>query len=234
MSKGKNNTPVTRAVRIDMSLDRTPLKPLNNKQGQYINAIKTSGVIICIGVLGSSKTYIPAVMAADMLTAGTIEKIVVARPAEGAGPSVGFFKGTKDEKLVGWCGPVTDTIIKRVGLTTFHAYLDNGKIELLALEQCKGRSWDDAFIIVDEAEDLDVAVAKSLVTRQGIRSTVVIAGDIAQQDIKEYSGLEYLLEANKYRTSPAIVINFDSWDYCVRGDDAKDWGMAFEELERRR
>jgi phosphate starvation-inducible PhoH-like protein len=233
MAKGKNNTPITKKVKTDMAVDRSPLKPMNPRQKQYINAINTSGVVICIGVLGSSKTYIPAVMAADQLLAGTIQHVVIARPAEGAGKSVGFFKGDKDEKLSGWCEPVTGTLRKRLGPTAYLAMLDSGKIELLALEQCKGRNFDYTFLIVDEAEDLDVAVAKSIVTRAGVGSTVVIAGDIAQQDIKTYSGLQYLLDANRYRRKPAPVIEFDLWEHCVRGEDAKDWGMAFETMDRR-
>lgn len=231
MTKGKNNTPVTRKHKADQA-DTSKLKPLNQRQKEYISAIKAESTVICIGVLGSAKTYIPSVLAADMLLAKTIDKVVVARPAEGAGQSLGFFKGTKNEKLEGWCVPITDTLRKRLGVVFYEYCLDAGKIELLALEQCKGRSWDDTFVLVDEAEDLDPSVAKSLVTRIGVRSKLVIAGDIAQQDIKQYSGLQYLLKVNQYRPNPCPVINFDSWEHCVRSDEAKEWGMAFEQEGR--
>lgn len=231
MAKGSNNTPKTHKHKTDQA-DTSKLKPLNQRQKEYISAIKASPTVLCIGVLGSAKTYIPSVIAADMLIAKEIDKIVVARPAEGAGQSVGFFKGTKDEKLAGWCVPITDTLRKRLGVVFYEYCVDVGKIELLALEQCKGRSWDDAFIIVDEAEDLDPAVAKSLVTRIGVRSKMVIAGDIAQQDIKQFSGLQHLLSANGYRKHPCPVINFDSWEHCVRSEEAKEWGIAFEEEGR--
>ena len=210
-----------------------PLEPLNKLQGTYILAIKSDPVIICTGVLGSSKTYIPTVIACDLLRDKKIQKIIVARPCEGKSKSAGFFKGSKNEKLEGWCTPVTDTMKKRLGLGNYEAYLANGRIELIALEQIKGRSFDDTFLIVDEAEDLEPAVAKSLVTRQGQNSTTVIAGDIAQKDIKNFSGLDVLLKV------PPICdglryshIDFDSWDYCVRSDEAKQWGMGFEAYER--
>lgn len=230
--KGKNNTPNTKAAKVMPVAPK--LKPMNGKQKEYISAIKANPTVICIGVLGSAKTFIPSCIAADMLRDKQVDGIVVARPAEGAGKSLGFFKGTKDEKLAGWCLPVTATLEQRLGVTFYQYCLDAGKIELLALDQCKGRNWDDRFVIVDEAEDLDPCVAKSLVTRLGVRSHLVIAGDIAQQDIKTYSGLQYLLEANTYKKNPCPVVNFDKWEYCVRSEEAKEWGMAIEQMTKRK
>jgi phosphate starvation-inducible PhoH-like protein len=230
--KGKNNMDKpTRKEKAGVPT-ASPLKPLNIRQKEYISAIKAYPTVLCIGVLGSAKTYIPSVMAATMLLAKQVQHIVVARPSEGAGPSVGFFKGTKDEKLSGWCVPVTDTLKKQLGVIFYEYCIENGIIELLALEQCKGRSWDDTFVIIDEAEDLAPDVARSLVTRQGIRSHVVVCGDIEQQDIKSYSGLQYLLEVNDYKRHPCPVINFDKWEYCVRGEESMEWGMAVAEHKR--
>ncbi len=121
---------------------------------------------------------------------------------------------------------------QELGATKYQYLLDTGLIELLALEQVKGRSWDDTFVIVDEAEDLDAAVAKSLVTRIGVRSKIIITGDIAQKDIKQTSGLERLLAVAEYSYVPIRVIDFDSWDYCVRSEEAKLWGMAWESWEQ--
>ena len=77
----------------------------------------------------------------------------------------------------------------------------------------------------------ELAVAKSLVGRQGVNSTTVITGDINQKDLKSYSGLELLLEVSKYGNIDLKVIDFDSWDYCVRSEESKAWGMAFEKYE---
>ena len=230
--KGKNNSDKpTRREKAGVPCT-APLKPMNVRQKEYISAIKANPTVLCIGVLGSAKTYIPSVLAADMLLAKQVEGIVVARPGEGAGASLGFFKGTKDEKLSGWCIPVTSTLQKKLGVVFYEYCLEAGIIELLALEQCKGRSWDDKFIIIDEAEDLDPDVARNLVTRQGVRSHMVICGDIEQQDIKSYSGLQFLLEVNQYKRSPCPVIDFDSWDFCVRGEEAKEWGQAIQQHKR--
>jgi len=230
--KGQNNSQTNRKYKLTDAVDTTPLEPLNERQAEYINAIENNSMVLCIGVLGSAKTFIPAKMAAVMLMKKKIDKIVVARPTEGRGKSVGFFKGTKDDKLGGWCSPVTDTLKRCLGLSFFEYCLKVEKIELLALEQVKGRSWDDTFLIIDEAEDLDPGVAKSLVTRMGIRSQMVITGDLAQQDLYQHSGLQHLIQVAEYMEVPPVIINFDSWEYCVRGDEAKAWGMAFEAFER--
>jgi phosphate starvation-inducible protein PhoH and related proteins len=234
MKKEPRNT-ANRKNRANEGRDTSELVPLNDLQKSYISAIKHNPFVICTGVWGSSKTYIPSVLAADMLMSkeNPIERIIVARPTEGKGKSVGFLKGGKDEKLEPWVAPVADTIKKRIGLGNYEMYLKNGKIELVALEHIKGRSWDNAFILVDEAEDLDPEVAKSLVGRQGINSKIVVTGDIAQQDLKRNSGLELLLKVSEFREEPVVIIDFSSWDHCVRSDEAKQWGMAFEAYEKK-
>lgn len=214
--------------------NRKPLEPLNGKQKEYIDAIHNNSIVICTGVWGSSKTYIPSVIACDLLLDKKIDKIIVARPTEGKGKSIGYQKGNKDEKLSGWVAPIAENIIKRIGIGNYEAFLSNGKIELLALEQVKGRSWDNTFVLVDEAEDLEPAVAKSLVGRHGQNTTTVITGDINQQDLKKASGLQTLLEVSEYCEYPVSHIDFSDWVYCVRSEEAKAWGMAFEKYEQER
>lgn len=216
-----------------VSCNRKPLIPMNDKQKDYIKAVQEQSCVICIGVWGSSKTFIPSTIAADWLMDKKIDKVIIARPAEGKGKSVGFLKGSKDEKMQPWCAPITDTMKDRMGVAHFEAMLANGKIEQLALEHVKGRSWDNAFILVDEAEDLEPEVARSLVGRQGVNSVTVITGDLRQQDLKKNSGLQYLLDVAEYTDLPITLIDFDSWDYCVRSEEAKAWGMAFEKFDKR-
>ena len=216
-----------------VSINRIPLRPMNDKQAEYIKAIQEQACIICIGVWGSSKTYIPSVIASDWLLDKKIDKVIIARPAEGKGKSVGFLKGSKDDKMQPWCAPITDTMKDRMGIGNFEAMLANGKIEQLALEHVKGRSWDNCLILVDEAEDLEPEVARSLVGRQGVNSVTVITGDLRQQDLKKNSGLQYLLDVAAFTSLPVTLIDFDSWDYCVRSEEAKMWGMAFEKFEKR-
>ena len=213
---------------------RPPLIPLNDRQAEYIKAIETYSFIISCGVWGASKSYIPAIMASDLLMDKKIEKVIIARPNEGKGKTIGLLPGSKDEKLAIWAAPITDTMKKRMGESHFEALLSNGRIELLNLEAVKGRSWDDTFVILDEAEDIDVEVAKSLVGRQGTSSVTVVTGDFRQQDLKRNSGLQYLIDVAKFANLPIAIIDFDSWDYCVRSEEAKMWGMAFEEYEKQK
>jgi len=215
-----------------VSQSRAPLTPMNDKQRDYIKAVQEDSCVICIGVWGSSKSFIPSTIAADWLMDKKVDQVIIARPAEGKGKSIGFLKGDKNEKLEPWCAPITDTMKSRMGIANFESMVANGKIQMLALEHVKGRSWDNSLIIVDEAEDLDPEVAKSLVGRQGVNSTTVITGDIAQQDLKRNSGLQYLLEVAKFSNLPVTLIDFDSWDYCVRSEEAKMWGKAFENFEK--
>jgi len=234
--KGANNTPVTRKVKTDMAAkaNKKPLVALNDKQQEYLNSLNDPNIatIIAMGVLGSSKTFLPSALAADKLMDGTLERVVVARPAEGRAKSVGFTKGDFDQKLAGWCAPILDTMKQRMGLGNFEAALEYGKIVLLPLEQVKGRSWDDTWVIADEVEDIESETAKSLVTRMGQRSKIILAGDIAQQDLKRYSGLQYLLDVAKTLDLPIKIVDFNDWKYCVRSEEAKLWGMAFEQYEK--
>lgn len=216
-----------------VSTKRDPLVPMNDKQRDYIQAIQEQSCVICIGVWGSSKTYIPSIIASDWLLDKKIDKVIIARPAEGKGKSVGFLKGSKDEKMEPWCAPITNTMKDRMGVGNFEAMLANGKIEQLSLEHVKGRSWDNCLILVDESEDMEPEVAKSLVGRQGVNSVTVITGDLRQQDLKRNSGLQYLLDVSEFSNIPVTLIDFDSWEYCVRSEEAKMWGQAFEAYEKR-
>lgn len=234
--KGANNTPVTRKVKTDVAAanNRKPIQALNDRQQEYINALLDRDVatIIATGVLGSSKTWLPSALAADLLMDNKLKRVVVARPAEGKAKTVGYTKGDFDQKLAGWCAPILDTMKERMGLGNFEAAMEFGKIILLPLEQCKGRSWDDTWLIADEVEDIEPETAKSLVTRMGQRSKIILAGDIAQQDLKKFSGLQYLLNVSKTLDLPITLIDFNNWDYCVRSEEAKMWGMAFEQYDK--
>lgn len=217
---------------LNQSQKRDRLVPMNKKQAEYINAIETETVIICIGVWGSSKTYIPSIIASDWLLDKKIDKVVIARPNEGKGKSIGFLKGDKNEKLQAWTAPITDTMKQRLGASTYEAMLASGKIELLNLETVKGRSWDNCLVLCDEMEDVDVEVAKSLVGRQGLGTVTILTGDCRQQDLKSKSGLQYLIDVAEHCELPISIIDFDSWEYCVRSEEAKMWGRAFEKYEK--
>lgn len=203
----------------------TPLKPLNPKQDKYIKAIKNNAVTIAMGSAGTSKTYIPSIIAADMFVNKEVMNIVICRPQEGPGRHLGTLPGDKNEKLQDWLVPVTDTLKKRINDYEYH--VKKGNIEFCALSQLKGRSFDDAFIIADEAEDMDIETIRSLVTRIGQNTKLVINGDIKQKNIKQSSGLWYIISLIEKYNLPVPIIEF-TLDECVRSKITKMFLEVFE------
>ena len=188
------------------SIKNKPLKPLNKKQDRYIKAILNNNVVIAIGSAGTSKSYIPSVISSDMFMAKEVDNIVICRPMEGPGRNLGTLPGDKNEKLFEWLIPVTSTIKSRIGPGAFDYHVNRSKrIEFCPLNLIKGRSFDDTFILADEAEDMDIETIKSLVTRIGQNTKLVINGDIKQKHIKQDSGLRYIIDLIKYSIFPGVL-----------------------------
>ena len=206
------------------------LKPLNKNQDKYIKSIYNNTITVSTGIAGSGKSYIASIIAADMFLSGEVDQLILARPTEGPSKPLGTLPGDINEKLQSWLTPLVSTIRKRMGPGHFDYHLSRGSIELLPLSQIKGRSFDDAFIIVDEAEDIDVETMKSLLTRIGDNTKMVINGDIKQVHIKQKSGLEYLLYLIRKYNLPVQTIEFTLED-CVRSKTTKMFLEAFEAEE---
>lgn len=215
-------------------INEKPLRALNPKQQKYIEYINTKDLIITTGYAGTSKTYIPTVMACEKLMKNEIKKIVLTRPNISNSKSLGMFKGTLIEKFSPWLAPVLSILTERLGIAELTSALEKGNIEFVPLEVIKGYSAHDCFFICDEAEDLTKDEAKKLVTRQGRNCTMVLAGDITQSELKESSGLKYLMElSNKY---PSLLnvgcIDFDNFQEIVRSDQAREWVKVFAREEK--
>lgn len=221
-----------RSKNVVSIFEKPDLRPKNSKQKEYMNAIRNFTIVVGTGVAGSGKTFIAATMAADMLSdpRSPIEGIIIARPNEIEGTkSIGFLKGDKNDKMAPLVAPVAEALIKRLGRGTYEAMLESGAIELLPLEYIKGRSFDNRFVIIDEAEDIEWSILKTLLLRTGKDSKVVIDGDIRQTSIKKTSGLQVMFKLMDEYHTPCAHIDFDSWDYCVRSDECRLFGMIFEE-----
>jgi phosphate starvation-inducible PhoH-like protein len=212
--------------------NKKALKPMNDKQKSYINMINNHKIVCSTGVAGSGKSYIASMMAADMLVDPRvpISSIIVARPNEMEGTTtIGLLPGTVEEKLAPWLAPIIQTLKQRLGSGHFEAYVASGVIEFLPLEMIKGRSLNNVFLICDESEDIQWPVLKTLLLRIGRDCKVVIDGDIRQTSISKESGLQKLLDLNENFYLPIQFIDFDSWEYCVRGPECKLFGEIFEE-----
>lgn len=212
-----------------------PLEPLNQIQSEYIQTIKSSPITFATGYPGTSKTYIPTRIASLWLKQSAISNIILMRPAVSASKSVGFAKGTHEEKMRHWLRPVLGALQQEFshGQLSYMLKEEIQMIDFVPLENVKGNSWDNAFIIVDEAEDCTMAELKSIVTRVGKNSTLVLCGDVAQCDLKDGSGLRQFLSLRE--ESPRLKrtiqhIDFNSFDDIVRSDVCKELVMGFAEI----
>ena len=152
--------------------------PKTDNQGKLIEAIKNSKQVLILGPAGTGKTYVTATCAADLYTLKEIDKIVITRPHVAVGKDIGYLPGTLEEKAQPWALPVLDVLVKHLGKGAVDTALKSGNIEVATLALMRGRSFDNAFIIVDEAQNIEIPEIKMLLTRVGEGSTIVLNGDI--------------------------------------------------------
>jgi len=204
-----------------------PIKALNQTQASYLAALRTSQQLVVLGPAGTGKTWIAATHAADLFRAGKITKIIITRPNVPCGRSLGFFPGSLQDKFAPWATPIIDAIKERMGDAPFEIALKRGDIEMVPFEVMRGRSWKNAFVLLDEAQNTSVAEIKTFLTRVGEDCISVINGDVNQSDIGRASGLRRMIELIKTHSLPVPVIEF-SLDDIVRSGICAMWVRAFE------
>lgn len=204
-----------------------PLTALNDNQKLYIKCLNEHDQVIVCGFSGTGKTYIAATMAANMYAKKMIDKIVLTRPNVSVGKDLGYFPGTLEEKFQPWALPIIDVLIEQLGKGTVETAIKNGNIEMAPLSTMRGRSFHDAFIILDEAQNTSIPEIKMFLTRIGKNCKVVVNGDIKQSDINQQSGLSKIIHLAKKYNMPVPVVEFGV-DDIVRSDICKQWIMAFE------
>jgi phosphate starvation-inducible PhoH-like protein len=205
-----------------------PIRPLNPNQAEYLDALRSSPQVIVLGPAGTGKTWIAATHAADLYRARQISKIILTRPNVPCGRSLGFFPGSLEEKFAPWAAPVIEAIRDRIGAAAYEIALKRREIEMVPFEVMRGRSWKDAFVLLDEAQNTTPAEIKMFLTRIGEDCTVVINGDVSQCDLDETSGLRVALDLVAKRRLPVPVIEFTLAD-IVRSGVCAMWVRAFEE-----
>ena len=167
------------------------IKPKTDGQAKYLEAMKKNDLVFCIGPAGTGKTYLAVAMALSFLKSGRIRRIVLARPAVEAGEKLGFLPGDIKAKVNPYLRPLYDAIADMMDVGHVKKYLESDLIEILPLAYMRGRTLNDAFIILDEAQNCTVKQMKTFLTRLGVKSKVVVTGDITQVDLPagEISGL---------------------------------------------
>lgn len=152
-------------------------------QRQYISAIKRHDLVFSIGPAGTGKTYLAVVMAINALKNGQVKRIILTRPAVEAGESLGFLPGDLKEKVDPYLRPLYDALHDLLGMEHTQRLIERGTIEIAPLAYMRGRTLDDAFVILDEAQNTTQAQMKMFLTRLGFGSKMVITGDSSQIDL---------------------------------------------------
>ena len=204
-----------------------PLLPMNPAQKNYMDCIAQYPQTFVTGPAGTGKTYIAAAVAADMFHAHKINKIILTRPNIPAGKSLGFFAGTIEDKIAPWVIPLTEVLEARLGKGRFEVARKRGDIEIVPFEVMRGRSFNNAFVILDEAQNLTPHEMKMFLTRIGEDSKVIVNGDVTQHDLKGTSGLQVAIDLMHKHNIPAAHCNF-THDDVVRSGICAMWTRAFD------
>lgn len=204
-----------------------PLKPKTENQKRYINAIRSFQLVFGTGPAGTGKTYICGALAAEMiLNDRTIEKIIITRPAVEAGEKLGFLPGDENEKYAPYLTPFREVLNERLGKARVDYMLKAEQIEPAPLAYMRGRTFKNAIVILDEAQNTTVEQMKMFLTRIGENCKVIVNGDVMQKDISGVSGLADAVRRLSW--IPAVkVIEFDRSD-IVRSGIVQDIVQSYE------
>ena len=166
------------------------VKPRSENQAALLKALDTNPLVAAVGPAGTGKTYLAITNAVEALQAGRVGRIVLSRPAVEAGEQIGFLPGAMEDKLAPYLRPLYDALSDRLSPTQLKHMMNEGLIEIAPIGFMRGRTLNNAFVVIDEAQNCTYAQLKMLLTRLGWHSTMVITGDPHQSDLMpEISGL---------------------------------------------
>ncbi len=205
-----------------------PLKPKTIGQQKYVEAIRKNTITMGIGPAGTGKTYLAVAMAVKAFRAQEVNRIVLTRPAVEAGEKLGFLPGDLQNKVDPYLRPLYDALFDMLGAENFQKYQERGNIEVAPLAYMRGRTLDDSFIILDEAQNTTPEQMKMFLTRLGFNSKAIITGDVTQIDLPD-AKRSGLVEASKIlRDIPDIAICRFSEKDVVRHKLVQDIIRAYE------
>jgi len=191
----QNNQPVDCTllykIEIDVFKKDKKIRPKTIGQRKFIETVRNNEVVFAIGPAGTGKTYLAVAIALSALKKKEVERIILVRPAVEAGESLGFLPGDLLEKIDPYFRPLYDAMYEMMPSEKFQKYMERGIIEIAPLAYMRGRTLNDSFIILDDAQNTTLGQMKMFLTRFGFGSKIIINGDITQVDLprKENSGL---------------------------------------------
>lgn len=221
---------IKKSKKFETERSLPPIMALNAKQAEYIGHLRTQRQVFVLGPAGTGKTWIASTYAADLYRNNQISRIILTRPNVPCGRSLGFFPGPLEKKFSPWAQPVIEAIKGRLGEAVFEVAIKNGDIEVVPFEVMRGRSWRDAFILLDEAQNTTVSEIKMFLTRIGENCLAVINGDVSQCDLDQESGLQKAIDMIAACDLPVPIVEF-SIDDIVRSEMCAMWSRAFLEAE---
>jgi len=219
---------------ICMTYRGKPIRPRTTGQKKYVDAIRGNDVVFAIGPAGTGKTYLAVALAVAALKDATISRIVLVRPAVEAGESLGFLPGDLREKVEPYLRPLYDAFYEMFSPERFMKYVEKKVIEIAPLAYMRGRTLNDSFIILDEAQNTTPEQMKMFLTRLGFGSKAVVTGDITQIDLPvgKNSGLKVVQSVLK--DIPGIEFVSLGRSDVVRHEIVQRIVQAYEDYEKRR
>lgn len=190
-----------------------PIRVKNAGQKKYVEAIRSHDVVFGIGPAGTGKTFLAVVLAITALKKGEVQKIILTRPAVEAGENLGFLPGDLKEKVDPYLRPVYDALYQIFGTDHTNRLMERGIIEIAPLAYMRGRTLEDAFVILDEAQNTTIAQMKMFLTRLGYNSKMIVNGDTSQIDLPKgvMSGLVHA-ERTLQNIRKIDFVNFEASD----------------------
>ena len=211
-----------------------PVKPKTLGQKKYVEAIRKNTIVLGAGPAGTGKTYLAVAMAVTAFRAKEVNRIILTRPAVEAGEKLGFLPGDLQQKVDPYLRPLYDALFDMLGAEAFARYQERGSIEVAPLAYMRGRTLDDSFIILDEAQNTTREQMKMFLTRLGFNSKMVVTGDVTQIDLPDgkRSGLTDAMKI--LRNVPDISMNTFTEKHVVRHKLVQDIIKAYEKNEEKR
>jgi phosphate starvation-inducible PhoH-like protein len=223
---------VPHSVAIDVVNGGRTIRPRTAGQSRYVDAIRRYEIVFAAGPAGTGKTYLAVALAVEALKHQRIRKIVLVRPAVEAGESLGYLPGDLQAKINPYLRPLLDALNEMIDYDQIKLYMDQDIIEVIPLAYMRGRTLNEAFIILDEAQNTSVAQMKMFLTRMGDGSRIVIAGDTTQVDLPPHTRSGMVDAVARLKKIPGISMIHLSKSDIVRHRLVQQIVNAYDDMPR--